>query len=425
MVAMIASYPNWAADGLSNEVVDENGIGVRQAWEHLETPKDKTPTAKDMHDELGNRPFAMYDGGPMADFDQINPDYFKSLDKKLDYLNSEGFIPFIETIRRDHGPSLKAHFEWPNTFVRYIQYVAARYGAHNLIFSPGHLDWFPPIHTLSGEEFNEAFVVWYEKYGELPYGQPVTTIMNGGTHEVLGTGDEVPWLTMHTVGNNPRNHGFYPMLEEQFAIGKPAANLEPYYAGWPRKIAGELAEAGDDRDNYFARTQAWGSVFSGGFAGHVYGTGAYDGTTVGEVPPGNRRYIWDALNYPAGEQVGYLRKFIEPEGLKFQELKLASNNLFPRKSEDSDKYGLDGWSFMLQTADKELSMLYFENACDIPLVKGFAPNTKYTLSWFNPITGEWLKKQKLKSDENGEIKLGKFPDNQTVSEQDWSLKIIR
>ncbi len=427
MVAMISCYPNWAADGLSRELVDENGIGIRQAWEHFETPTDETPTAKDMHDELGNRPFAMKNGGPMADFDQINPEYFKSLDKKLDYLNSVGFIPFIETIRRDHGPSLKAHFEWPNTFVRFIQYVAARYGAHNLIFSPGHLDWFPPIHTLSGDEFNEAFVVWYKKYGELPYGQPVTTIMNGGTHEVLGTGDEVPWLTMHTVGNNPRNHGFYPMLEEQFAIGKPAANLEPYYAGWPRKIAGELAEAGDDRDNYFARTQAWGSVFSGGLAGHIYGTGAYDGTTVGENPLTaiNRRYIWDALNYPAGEQVGYLRKFIEPEGTKFQELKLASDNLFPRKSKNSEKFGLDGWSFMMQTADKQLSMLYFENACEIPLIKGFTPNSDYTLSWFNPITGEWMEKQNINSNENGEIKLEKFPDNQSISTQDWSLKIIK
>ncbi|MCK4921643.1 MAG: DUF5060 domain-containing protein, partial [Bacteroidales bacterium] len=91
MVAMISCYPNWAADGLSRELVDENGIGIRQAWEHFETPTDETPTAKDMHDELGNRPFAMKNGGPMADFDQINPEYFKSLDKKLDYLNSVGF----------------------------------------------------------------------------------------------------------------------------------------------------------------------------------------------------------------------------------------------------------------------------------------------------------------------------------------------
>jgi len=417
MVAMISCFPNWAADEHPSVIVDEKGIGIRQSWE-----KFGTPTAKDMHDELGNRPFALYNGGPMANFDQINPEYFKSLDKKFDYLDSVGFAPFLETVRRDHGPSWKAYFDWPNSFVRYIQYVVARYGAYNLIFSPGHLDWFPPIHTLSADEFNEAFVVWYEKYGQLPYGQPVTTLINGGTHTRIGKGDKVPWLTMHSVGNNPRNHGFYPMLEEQFEIGKPAANLEPYYTGWPRKIVDEIAEAGSDRDNYFGRTQAWGSVLSGGLAGHIYGTGAYDGSTVGEEC-GSRVYIWDALNYPAGEQVGYLRKFIESEGAKFQELDLASDKLIPRKSKNSKEFGLDGWSFMMQTADKQLSMLYFENACEIPHIKGFSPNSQYTLFWFNPITGEWLKKQSVNSNENGEINLEKFPDNQIISVQDWSIKI--
>jgi len=80
---------------------------------------------------------------------------------------------------------------------------------------------------------------------------------------------------------------------------------------------------------------------------------------------------------------------------------------------------------MMQTADKQLSMLYFENACEIPLIKGFTPNSKYTLSWFNPITGEWMEKQNINSNENGEINLEEFPDNQSISVQDWSLKITQ
>jgi len=130
------------------------------------------------------------------------------------------------------------------------------------------------------------------------------------------------------------------------------------------------------------------------------------------------------LNYPAGEQVGYLRKFIESEGAKFQELELASDKLIPRKSKNSKEFGLDGWSFMMQTADKQLSMLYFENACEIPVIKGFSSNSKYTLIWFNPITGEWMEKQNINSNEKGEINLEEFPDNQIISVQDWSLKII-
>jgi hypothetical protein len=424
-LAMIACYPNWAADDYPAVVVDSNGIGVRAPWE-----KFGTNTAKDMHDELGNRPFSIMNGGPMADFDQINPAYFQSLDKKMDYLASVGFVPFMETVRRDHGPSWKAYFDWPNSFVRYIQYIAARYGAYNFILSPIHLDWIPPVHSLSGEEFNEALLVWYNKYGSLPYGQPVTSLINGATHITYGSGEKVPWLTMHSVGNSPRNHGFYPWLEQQFNLDppKPTANLEAFYPGWDQYavtlVAGERTKWNSDRDNYFGRTQAWGSVFSGGLAGHIYGTGAYDGTTVGE-DEGARPFIWDALKYPAGEQVGYLRKFLDSEGARFQELQPASNNVTPRKSKNSKEFGLDGWSFMMQTADKQLSMLYFENACEIPVIKGFLPNSKYTLIWFNPITGEWMEKQNINSNEKGEINLEEFPDNQNISVQDWSLKIIQ
>ena len=43
---------------------------------------------------------------------------------------------------------------------------------------------------------------------------------------------------MHTVGNKPRNHAIYASLEELFRLDPayPAANLEPYYAGWNHEI---------------------------------------------------------------------------------------------------------------------------------------------------------------------------------------------
>jgi hypothetical protein len=59
------------------------------------------------------------------------------------------------------------------------------------------------------------------------------------------------------------------------------------------------------------------------------------------------------------------------------------------------------------------------------VIKGFSSNSQYTLIWFNPITGEWMEKQNINSNEKGEINLGKFPDNQIISVQDWSLKIIQ
>jgi hypothetical protein len=422
-LAMISSFPNWAADSFPSKYTVENNIGVRAAWE-----KFGANTAKDMHDELGNRAFAIKNGGPIADFDKINPAYFQSLDKKMDYLALVGFVPFLETVRRDHAPTWKAFFEWPNSFVRYVQYIAARYGAYNILFSPIHLDHISETYGLSGEEFNDAILAWYNKYGSLPYGQPTTTLINGATHITFGIGDKVPWLTMNSVGNKPRNHGIYPWLEEQFNFEKhkPTANLEAYYPGWGgslSNIAGEMAPRNSDRDNYFGRTQAWGSVFSGGLSGHMYGTGAYDATTVGEEK-GSRPFIWEALKYPAGEQVGYLRKFMESEGKLYREFQLASEDLHPRKSEGSLADGLDGWAFMLSIPNRNLRMVYFENKCEAPMISGFATNKNYQLNWFNPISGKWLeKKQMVSSDEKGILRISNFPDGETVSNQDWSLKI--
>lgn len=423
-LAMIACYPNWAADSLPPKIEDENGIGIRAPWE-----KYGSNTAKDMHDELGNRPFALKDGGPLADFDHLNPEYFQSLDKKMDYLASVGFVPFMETIRRDHGPSWKAYFDWPGSFVRYVQYIASRYGSYNFILSPIHLDYIPPVHSLTGAEFNEAIIAWYNKYGALPYGQPVTSLIDGATHITYGIANEVPWLTMHSVGNKPRNHGFYPWLEEQYNLDspKPSANLEAYYPGWDQGpitlVAGERAPRDSDRDNYFGRTQAWGSVFSGGFAGHIYGTGAYDGTTVGE-PAGPRPFIWEALKYPAGEQVGFLRKFIESEGQLYKEFELASEDLNPRKSRGSLPDGLDGWAFMISIPNKDLRMVYFENKCEAPIISGVSQNKIYSLKWFNPISGKWLDdEQTIVSNKDGTIQIAGFPDGDAISMQDWALKI--
>lgn len=50
-IAMIACFPNWKVDTFPNEYINQDKIGVRQAWE-----KWMTPTAKDMQNENGNIP---------------------------------------------------------------------------------------------------------------------------------------------------------------------------------------------------------------------------------------------------------------------------------------------------------------------------------------------------------------------------------
>ena len=158
-----------------------------------------------------------------------------------------------------------------------------------------------------------------------PFGQLCTALIDHSTYTTFGHGKEVPWLDMHSVGNKPRDHGFYGAMDTLFSLEPPypAINFEPYYTGWNHQInkpGGETPPVNSARDNYFARAQMYGSVLSGGLAGHVHGTAAYDITTTGE-PAGARPHIWDALKYESGNQMQYLKSFVLSEGARYQQLK--------------------------------------------------------------------------------------------------------
>ena len=242
-VSLISAFPNWDADEHGATFANADGVFLRNAWEKfghwapnaaVTTEDGATTTAKDMADELGNRPFVVLaDRDGLADFDRLNPAYFRSLDRKLRHLSEQGFVPLLETVRRDSCPSWKAYFDFDVSYSRYVQYLIARYGAFNLLFSGIHLDWIPKEYSLTAEEFNKALSHHWRTYGPLPFGQPYTTLIDSSTYKRFGHGDKAPWLTMHTVGNKPRNNAIYASIEELFRLDPPypAANLEPYYAG--------------------------------------------------------------------------------------------------------------------------------------------------------------------------------------------------
>jgi hypothetical protein len=436
-ISLIAAFPNWDADQHGATFANADGVYLRNAWEKfghwaanatVTTADGATTTAKDMADEQGNHPFAVFaDRDGLADFDHLNPAYFRSLDRKMAHFAEQGFVPFLEPVRRDCCPSWKAYFDFNASYARFVEYLAARYGAFNLIFSGIHLDWIPKDYSLTAEEFNTALTLWRKTYGPLPFGQPVTTLIDSSTFQRFGHGDQCPWLTMHTVGNKPRNHAIYASLEELFRLvpAYPAANLEPYYTGWNHEInrpGGETPAPDSARDNYFARAMMYGSVLSGGLAGHVHGTGAYDVTTTGE-PAGWRPYIWEALRYVSGGQMQYLQKFVLSEGVRYQHLELASTALRPRAAPDAVADGLDGWSFMMRTADRALALLYFEQKAVTAQLTGLAPNARYRWTWFDPREGRWSEAREISSDVGGALAAPAFPDGAARAAQDWAAKL--
>ena len=430
-VSMISCFPNWEVDGNANTYADENGIFVRNAWEKFDYPVGKNQvTAKDMRDEYGNKPFKMSEQHKgVADFDQIIPEYFQSLDKKMQYLSDQGFVPLLETVRRDMCPTWKAYFDFNESYSRFVQYLISRYGAYNIVFSGIHLDWIPKEYSLTAKEFNEALTYHLNKYGPLPFGQIHTTLINNSTYLQFGHYKDCPWLTMHSVGNKPRDHRVSGALDTLFNLQPtyPAINFEPYYTGWDHEINkpnGERPPANSERDNYFSRAQMYGSVLSGGLAGHVHGTAAYDITSTGE-PAGMRPHIWDALKYESANYMRYLNAFILSEGNRYQNLQPAYKDINPRKAPGSPGMGLDGWSYMMRTAEKDLALLYFENQSVVPELSGFVPNAKYSLIWYIPTKGEWQVPVIIQADKVGKLIIPFFPDKQNPSVIDWAAKIIK
>ena len=445
-VSMIAAFPSWASDQYPATYADKKGVYYRNAWEEFGVMVSSDggpakPTAKHMEDEHGYRPFEIVPNHQgLPDFDAIVPEYFQSLDKKIAYLNAEGIIPLLETTRRDVCPAWKAYFNFNESYGRFVEYLVARYGAYNIILSKIHNDIAPstrygansePMRNVIGltsEEFNQALIYHLKKYGPMPFGQPVTSLIDHSTYTSYGHGDQAPWLTVDSVGNYPRNNSMYEAIETLFRLPdpNPAIDLEPYYVGWSlgtNSPNGERPPVNSDRDNYFARAMMYGSVLSGALVGHVWGHGAYDFTTTDE-PKGTRPYIWEALKYTSAGQMQWLKKFIMSEGEAYQDLQLASDDVSPHKAPGSPETGLDGWALMMKTEKKDLALVYFEEKAERATVRNLEPNKSYQFTWYDPRTGQWQEPSTVSTDSQGSAKLPSFPGGGDIATFDWAAKLI-
>jgi hypothetical protein len=233
---------------------------------------------------------------------------------------------------------------------------------------------------------------------------------------------------MHTVGNKPRNHAIYASLEEIFGLtpAYPAANLEPYYTGWNHSInrpGGETPPENSDRDNYFARAMMYGSVLSGGLAGHVHGTAAYDLTSTGEAA-GWRPHIWTALRYESGAQMTHLRTFVLSEGARYQELQLASYDISTRATANPLDDGLDGWAFMMRTPERDFALAYFEHNAGSPKLNGFLGGKQYRWTWFDPRSGQWSEPLEVEASAQGVLTAPSPVFDLGLQLSDWAAKIM-
>jgi hypothetical protein len=418
-VNVIAAFPNWETDGRSWHLVmdDSAHTTVRSAWMDY-----GTGSAKDMKNE-GGRPFFFPGRVPgyenvFPNVDSINPEYFKYLDRKIDYLNANGFVPFIEVSRRDAGLCWYKYYGWPDSYARFIEYVFARYQANNDVLSPIHFDIIDE--TVSPSDYTQAVHEVFKKFGPPPFGTLLSSNCNPSTLENWG---DSSWVTLHQIGNM-REHNNYWYLTEIFNLKdpKPALNGEPYYAGLtdnrgPGGINYRLgAPGGSKLDNAFVRSGIYGSFLSGGFAGHVYGA---EGIWGADIEPAAPTHMWDAFQWRSGAEMQYLRTFAFSIGERYQDLVPDADLVSPDKTQII--LGYQGWAYCARTDDKKIFLAYFERGCPQSQIRGAKLNSVYRAQWFDPRNGTWkdVSDGKLKSSKIGIIQLPNLPD-----EEDWGLKLI-
>jgi hypothetical protein len=418
-VAMIAGFPNWRDDGKPANLAMDNAEKtlIRSAW-----PDPGTKSAKDQHNE-GGQAFLFPGKVPgyedvFADVDRVNPAYFAYLDKKIDYLNSQGFIPFIETTRRDSGPAWRKYYQWPDSYSRFIQYIFSRYQANNVLLSPIHLDTtFGTIrpHSL----YSEAADLVLRKYGPPPFGTLVST--NSSPSSLVNWGP-ASWLTFHQTGNDMRTHDNYWYMTEIFNSlpAMPGVAGEPYYSGYrarPGQVLPDAAEGGSPQDAPYHRSSMYGNFLSGGFGGHIYGA---EGIWQANIEPAAQIKMWDAFRWEAGALMKHLRTFAFSNGNRFQDLEPDANLVTPSKTQQTGSF--EGWAYCARTRQRDFFLIYLEKGVPRQVrVRGAIPEAQYDGSWFDPRTGEWMTiaPGTLTANTAGRIDLPARP-----SEEDWGVRLL-
>ena len=424
-VNVIAAFPNWMNDGQPWHVVmnDPQRTTVRSAWLEFGTgDSERTGSAKNMDNE-GGRPFLFPGKVPgyenmFPDVNRINPEYFHYMDRKIDYLNEQGFVPFIEVSRRDASLCWKKYYDWPDSYARFIQYIWSRYQANNTVLSPIHLDIISE--SVGPDDYKAAIQVVKDKFGMPPFGTLLSANANPSTLENWG---EDSWVTLHTTGNM-REHNNYWYLTEIFDSShpQPALNGEPYYSGY-RDARGQNggykfgAVGGTEKDDQFVRSSMYGSFLCGGFAGHVYGA---EGIWGADIEPTAPIKMWDAFQWNSASQMQHLRTFALSMGKRYQDLVPCADLVSPNKTADVRSY--EGWAYAARTPDKDIFLLYFEKGWTRGDVRGTRLNSAYRAQWFDPREGTWqdVGNGTLRSNMIGSISLPALP-----SDLDWGMRLIR
>lgn len=368
--------------------------------------------------EDGATPFQIADPNDAAhgvDFTHINPRYWQQADRKMRYLAENGFVPFMESVRR-HEQWYTENEAERRAFVNYIRYLWARYGCYNLIFSWVHWDWDPKVL----DDWKAMVSMAYAALGEMPYGQPRTAMAWGSSLTTwCAEPNALPLgaFDVHNVSNKNRDYVMFSWLREIFndTHPKPGFNIEPFYPGWGS--GGNKPAQGLD-DSSMAQFLMYGSVLNGGFAGHAWGDVYYAGVATNPaqdrgdppVPRGDPRK--NGFNRWSAASMGKLREFILDPGHDYRGLRPATTTHLVETAGE--------WRVLALSEDKSQGLGFIAAHRTQTNIKDLLPNQWYKIEWWNIDEGGWSNVSHVPTDGRGKLTMPAKP-----SEKGWAFRILK
>ncbi|GEO23501.1 hypothetical protein CQA01_40350 [Cyclobacterium qasimii] len=349
--------------------------------------------------EDGTTPFQI--NGDDCDHLRINPGYFQQADKKWQYFSDNGFVIFLESVRRSEA--------WPNessiekdAFMNYTRYIWARWGCYNMIYSWLHMDEDQNKNTWSS--MLEKSI---SELGSMPYGQPRTAMTpHVGSHDYWNSNIQAG-LDVHNISNNNarENDTAFPELREIFyQTNKPGFNIEGFYPDfwWANSPQGGMSQ-----DEY-ALFIAYGCVLNGGFPGYVWGDAYWGGTHYKTGDP----HI-NGFNRWSAAKMKHLASFILDEGYDYRTLKPAS---VTHLVDNYDEFVALAISEDHQTILGIVPVVTMDR--DI-IIKDLPIAQKYQLAWWDIDNGGWQGQAEVTSLGSGKITLPETPNKK----QSWAFKL--
>ena len=374
----------------------------------------------------GEGPFELKGPGQEVDYLKIQPSYWQSVDERMQFLSDQGFVTLFETVRRSELWYTRSTKE-KDAFYNYVRYLWARYGCYNMIFSWVHHDSQSSVYPKWKEVVRAANSKLYSKMGayRMPYGQP-RTAMSFNTSLNNWERDIPTALDIQNVSNAERDETMHLWMRNIYhhQPAKPSLNLEPFYPGWGLHSGNEINPGLNDAT--MAQMQMYGSVLSGGLAGHAWGDAWYAGAAVstgrsqsdgGTIVANNDPQV-NALKRFDSQAMGHLKSFI-----------LDSDHNYARLIPAADTNLSDSQDYLHTLSisdDKSFGLGFFaadsrNSPSSLPSLTNLLASETYLFEWWNVTSGGWISAGTIKTNSSGRLQPPSLPNNDRT--KSWAYRI--